>query len=69
MTCMFLNKGDLVTVIDKHGRTWTERVAEDTPYMFPVQTVRIGDRTEPVARAQKMLADTLRWAGCTSLMR
>lgn len=56
---MFLNKGDLVTVIDKHGRTWTERVAEDTPLMFPVQTVPLRDHTDPVARAQKMLAGIL----------
>ena len=42
---MFLNKGDLVIVIDKNGRTWTEKVAEDTPYMFPTQTVPLRDRT------------------------
>lgn len=65
---MFLNKGDLVTIIDKHGRTWTERVAEDTPLMFPVQTVPLRDRTEHVRRVQKVLAGILdsipRFDGC-----
>lgn len=56
---MFLNKDDLVTIIDKNGRAWTERVAEDTPLTFPVQTVPLRDRTEPVRRTQQMLSGIL----------
>ena len=55
----FLNKGDLVTVTDKHGRAWTERVAEDTPYMFPVQTVPLHDRTDAIRRTQRILSGVL----------
>lgn len=57
---MFLNKGDLATIIiDKHGRTWTERVAEDTPLMFSVQSVPLPDRTDAIRRTQRILGDVL----------
>lgn len=59
LTCVFLNKGDLVAVVDRNGRIWTERVAEDTPYQSPVQTVPLRDSTDPLRRAGKILAGIL----------
>lgn len=57
--CMFLREGDLVTVIDQNGRSWAEKVAEDTPLMFPVQTVPLRDRTDAIRRTQRILSGVL----------
>ncbi|AYD87787.1 hypothetical protein SEA_ARCUSANGELUS_38 [Mycobacterium phage ArcusAngelus] len=48
---MFLQKGQLVTV--RNGDVeYTGRVAEDTPYMSPVQTVKLEE--DPKIRLTRM---------------
>ncbi|QDF19924.1 hypothetical protein HWC44_gp037 [Mycobacterium phage ThetaBob] len=56
---MFLQKGQLVTV--RNGDVeYTGRVAEDTPYMSPVQTVKLDDDPAlPLERHQKRIADLI----------
>lgn len=51
---MFVHKGQLVIAIDANGRTFTGRAAEDTPMMYPTQTVRVEDGP-PIDRAAATL--------------